>query len=511
MAVLTLFVLTALWLPGCFSYHRAQGGPAQAELLPADAWVRPDAEALRPLAGTPSLIRRYEVDRDGLTEDFPQLTPEQLDLVADKAVRLHAVEIIESRLTEGGLIRLWHDTRNPESDTRRPLFFNFRGRIEKFVDRGAFLTPDHLEWRMANEGSRERHGLEERTRSRGTDVRAVTITDETARWRLREGYSLGFSFPDGEPVGLVIHLTSLFENKYEHAVVRRLKRWGWAVGHVETQLSVRGPLAERAMDRRNEREALLESRMPFHPPEFTERVYAGDEPSFAEMSSYVRRRHELGEELKKDLSDLGTGFELGPDSDPEAIADAIAAAVDLKLSEHADAVAALVESLDRMHPELAGRPLLVTGFSAGALAAPAVAARLRESHPDRPVLLLLAGGGGTLLEIAQGSTLTNGGIRLKARDGPDPTPEQLAALQSRYESRSRLDPIRAAAALRDIPVLHIYAGNDTVIPTAAAERFNAAHGSVDRMVHRGNHDTLLFFLNSQAGRIRSWLRSHGVE
>ena len=34
---------------------------------------------------------------------------------------------------------------------------------------------------------------------------------------------------------------------------------------------------------------------------------------------------------------------------------------------------------------------------------------------------------------------------------------------------------------------------------------------VDRLVHRGNHDTLLFFLNSQASRVRSWLRAHGAE
>ena len=509
------FLFAALFamplMGGCFSYHQAEGGRLAAEPLAGDAWVRPDPSGLRPFVETPKLVRRYEVDREALATEFPGLTGEQFDLVAERAADLHAIEIIESRLAEGGLIRLWNDTREPDADTYTPMFFSFGGRIERFIERGAFLTPDRLAWRLANEASSERHGLRDRPRYTGTDVKGVTTTAAGKEWRLREGYSLGYSFPEAEPVGLVVHLTSLYQNKYEHTVVRRMKQWGWAVAHVETDIGIRGPLAERAMDRRNEREALLESRMPLHPRDFTDRIYAGEDISFEELKGYSERRHELGQTLKQDIPDLGTGFEIGPDSDPIAIADAIARAVDLRLSEHADAAAALVGSLSARHPELAGRPLVIVGFSAGALAAPAVAARLRDAHPDRPILLVLAGGGGSLLDIARGSILTNGGIRLHAPGDPEPSTDQLAALTRRYESLSQLDPIRAAAALRGIPVLHIYADNDTVVPTAAAERFNAAHSSVDRLVHHGNHDTLLYFLGSEASRIRSWLRSHGVE
>ncbi len=511
IAVLGMLLPVIPILGGCFSYHRAADNPLAVEPMPPDAWIRPDTDILRPLAETPALIRRYHADRALLAEEFPDLTDEQLDLFVEAAADLHAIEMLGTRLTDGGLLRLWHDPEDDGVETRIPMFFSFGGRIEEFSQRGSFLTPDQFAWRLASEASHERHGLPERVRYNWTDVRGITTTDEIQRWRLWQGYSLGYSFPETDPVGLVVHLTSLYENKYEHAVIRRLKRWGWAVGHIETELSVRGPLAEQAMDRRNEREALLESRMPLHPKDFTERVYADDTPSFEEITAYSKNRYELGLELKKDLPDLGTGFEIGPDTDPVAIADAIARAADLRLSEHADAVAALVESLDRIRPDLAGRPVLVTGFSAGALAAPAVAVRLREHFPDRRILVLLVGGGGTLLDIAQGSVLTNGGLRLKHPHGPEPTPEQLSILQERYESQARLDPIRAAAALRDIPVLHVYADADTVVPTTAAERFNAAHGSVDRLVHSGNHDTLLYFLDSSASRIRSWLRFHGVE
>lgn len=509
-ALTTIALCCVLPLAGCFSYQRAGGEPGPSLPLPQDAWVRSDVEPLRPLLETPPTLRRYRVDRERIAEQFPRLTPEQLDAVVEKAADLHAIEMREVRLAEGGLLRLWHDTREPDADTSKPMFFSFGGRIEHFTVRGSFLTPDQHAWLLAEKASRERHGLKDRPRYTGTDVRGVTRTNETDRWLLDAGYSLGYAFPDGEPAGLVIHLTSMIENKYEHAVVRRLKRRGWAVAHVETHLGVRGPLAERAMDRRHEREALLESRMPLHPEEFSRRTLAGEEVPLAGMSDYVTRRFELGQQLKKELPDLGTGFELGPDTDPDTVGDAIAEAVDRRLSEHADAAAALVASLEAMRPELAGRPLLVTGFSAGALAAPAVAARLREAYPDRPIGIVLVGGGGSLLDIALGSELTDGGIRLTG-PGAVATPGRIAAVVRRYESRSRLDPISLATALRGIPVFHAYADKDTAVPTRAAERFNAAHGAVDRLVHRGNHDTLLFFANSQAGRIRSWIRDRGLD
>jgi hypothetical protein len=506
-------VLACLPLGGCFSYHRAAADRPAPDRLAAEAWPRHDTAPLVPLTETPGVIRRYEVDRAELARDkkLSHLTEAQLDLAADEAANLHAIEVLDSRLTDGGLIRLWRDPRNDDAHTYEPMIFSFGGRLELFTRRGSFLTPDQLAWREAREASRARHGLVDRPPYRGTDVRGVTTSDEADRWLLHEGYDLGFSVPDAQPVGLAIHLTSLYENKYEHAVIRRLRNWGWAIGHIDTRLGVRGPLAEQAMDRRNEREALLESRMPLSPPGSTQRHDEDVDEWMKETTDYIERRYELGEQLKKDLPDIGTGFELTPDSDPEQIADLIARAADRRLAEHADAAAALVDSLDALHPQLAGRPLLVTGFSAGALAAPTVAARLRERHPDRQILLVLVGGGATLLDIARTSELTDGGIRLQDPGGPEPTPEQLAVLQNRYESKSRLDPIHTAAALRDIPVLHIYADRDTVVPTAAAERLNAAHGSVDRLVHHGDHDTLLYLLNTEASRIRSWLRAHGVE
>jgi pimeloyl-ACP methyl ester carboxylesterase len=220
------------------------------------------------------------------------------------------------------------------------------------------------------------------------------------------------------------------------------------------------------------------------------------------------------ERIRKELPDPPTGFEIHPGdcaAELRALGVRIADAVDTRLAEHAYAAEALIAAINDMHPELIDRPVVVIGFSAGALAAPAVAARLHEAFPERPLRLVLVGGGGDLLTMARTSTLTNGGITLRPADGPDPTPEQIEILQSAYEARVRLDPVKSVAALRAIPMLHVYASNDTIVPTAGAERVNAAHAGNARLIHRGDHDTLFFFLGSQAGPVRSWLRSTGVE
>lgn len=130
-----------LVLAGCFSYHRADGGVRPAEALGADAWVRPDAEPLRALAETPRVIPRYAVDRDALAASIPGATPERVAMAADAAVRHGAVEVLDCRLTDGGLIRLWHDPRNPPGHTSTPVIFDFGGRVPPGSGAGGNLAP----------------------------------------------------------------------------------------------------------------------------------------------------------------------------------------------------------------------------------------------------------------------------------------------------------------------------------------------------------------------------------
>lgn len=497
------WMLFALVLPlgGCFSYRPAGHGSLPPEPLASDAWPAFDTDPLAPLAATPEAVPRFVIDRDRVARSLRGADGARVDETVERLRERTTFRVHTVRPTEYGLLRLWSDPRDDGLATRRP-FFSWSGRREEFVRGGAFLTGPALARAEVRERSRREHGLD---RGDGGRVGPFGLlpSGEPERWRLMEG--IGLAAPVGvrpDAPGLIVHLPSLLENKYEHGVLNRFRRWGWAVAHVETRIGVPGPNEAARVRNRDERARRLRDLMGEENP---------DTPMT--LDEHIARdtlRRAAAEQIAAELPDPGTGFEIHEDTDADALGAAIAAAVDARLAEHAYAAEALVDAVDRTHPHLADRPVVVFGFSGGALAAPAVAARLRAAYPDRPLMLVLVGGGGDILTIARTSTLTDGGITLAPPEGPEPSPAQVAAVQRAYESASRLDPLRVIASLRGVPVLHASADADTVVPTPAARRLDAAHGGADRLVHRGTHNTLFFFINGQAGRMRSWLRSHGA-
>ncbi len=507
--------------PGCYTYRP----PARSSISPADAqtatttleWPALDAAPLRHLAQPPEFLPDYILDADAYRAARPELTDEQAAQII-ASIRSSGIRVHRSRLTDHGLLRLWSEADEPPSSTptRGPYQFIPGLRLEFFVRSGRFLTAPALAARDEADEVYRARGMRPPGTSTATGRPGLTRTRLDRTWAIEEGLELAtpHAVPENAP-GLVLHLTSLYENSFEHAVLHRFRRWGWAVAHIETDIRVRAPNAPAILDRDLERSRRLSREAPRTPAAWRERRRAGGPgPTPEERRANEDLRRQARERIATELPDPPTGFEINPDDGPEELAQLaarIADAADTRLAEHAFAAQALVAAIDELHPDLADRPVVVIGFSAGALAAPAVAARLHEVFPDRPLRVVLVGGGGDLLTMARTSTLTNGGIALRPADGPDPTPEQIEILQHAYESCVRLDPVKAVAAIRDIPMLHMYASRDTIVPTTGALRVNEAHAHTARIVHRGDHDTLFFFLSSQAGRIRSWLRSTGIE
>src|SRR5262249_46360827 len=137
----------------------------------------------------------------------------------------------------------------------------------------------------------------------------------------------------------------------------------------------------------------------------------------------------------------------GPDADAsiDAAAADIAGFVDQRLAELAYTVEGATEFLSRTHPEMSGRPVVVFGYSAGALAAPAIAARLKATlsvdHGEggnRLAGLIVVCGGSNLLAIAEGSVVADP-KRLLSWSSP-PTREQRERLAAGYLAHTRLDP-----------------------------------------------------------------------
>lgn len=493
-------------LPGCFSYHRARGEALAPEPLPADAWPSFDTAPLTPLLETPKVMRDRDYD--------PSKIPPHLAAKGDAGQRAHeaayTTDLRLLRMDDHGLLRVWSEGTG-HGRTRRlrgtPRLF-MAGILEDFQPNAAYLTAPELE------SENEWHQIR---RSVGGIALPPVVPDPEAgadpdAWRLDTGIRM-FVPTDTppDPAGLVIHLTSLFENKYEHRVTERLEAHDFAVAFIDSDPYLHAPneTARRTRDAERDRRA-RELRA----------VYDAAHPTPTDLDVLLSREYTDGinamirqtyEQSKAEYPGVEDGFQVRPDTDIEWLATFIAHAADGRIAEHAYAAEALVRAADELNPAMAGKPVVVLAYSVGTVPGPAVAARLHEAFPGRPVRLVMVGGAGNLIAIARASWLGNGVLRLKSSDPPEPTEAQLDALSDAYMARTRLDPLKVAPALRDVPVLHVQADADTVMPTALGRAFNAAHAHTDTLVHHGDHDTLFFFVPQQAGRIRSWLREQGVE
>ncbi len=479
---------------GCFSYHRAPEargdagrGAEPASCLDDDAWPRFGTDGLAELMESPDVIVRARVDEASMPDGWSG------DERSVRIVRaIHSDRIVDRELTGDGLYRAWERV-HPKA---------VASRVDRWFDQNAsFLTGRSWEWERRIAAARAEVDPEWRPLSQG--VYGLPSTGEAERWGLDAGLKMAVPLearPDAP--GLVVHVTSLMENKHEHRLTNRLRDFGFAAAYLESDPAIDGPdefeRRVRAIERSARRRELM--------AEYGRRAHASGRGPVPEHEAYAWASRRAVEELP----DLPSGLGVGAGTDADALGRFVAQAADEKIAEHAYAAAALVRASERDHPHLAGRPVVVVGYSAGSFAAPAAAARIRAEHPERPVLLVLVGGGGDLMTVVRGSSLGDRVLPLAPHGAPPPTEEQMSRLHAAYLEHARLDPVRVARAIRGVPTLHLYATADTAVPTAAAEAFNAAHGSVDRLVHRGGHDTLFYFMPQHAGRVRSWLRAHGV-
>lgn len=502
--------LGALVLPGCFRYHAARWEAGAASPLALDAWVVPEeTEALRALRDeTPESYIYAEIDREVMQRQHPHLTESILDLI-EAAMDM---PINASRIEHGGLVRFWgnNDYSIKHSGTLGSGLFSVK--VEQFTTDGSYLSAAELEWLNARDAIGQDDSLD-KLAGFWVSISGFNRTDEERVLKLKEGIRLGLPDPVAEDtperVGTVLHIASFYENKYEHGLLDRLQGYGWGIAHLDPEITLREPNAIELHTYSTKSRAIRQEWLD-QDPEY-QRLKATREGYNDEDLRVLRERYLAAHEaVDGQLVRPRTGFEVFPDTDLQAHGQMIARMVDERLAEHAYAAQALIEESDRTFPDLADKPIVVMGFSAGSLMTPAIAQRLRETFPDRRIAIIMVGGGGDLLSTSIGSTFTDGGIDLEPRDGPKPTQSQLDELVTHYRAASKLDPLTLAPVIRDLPTLHLYAARDTVVPTSSARAFNEAHGHVDRLVHPLNHETLFYFATGEAGRIKSWLRDHGL-
>jgi predicted esterase len=188
------------------------------------------------------------------------------------------------------------------------------------------------------------------------------------------------------------------------------------------------------------------------------------------------------------------------DEEFDPAARTLAKHVDDRLAEHAYAVEAALAYLAERLPEVPSQPAVLMGFSAGALVAPAVAARL----PERFDAAVLVCGGANLLDIAQRSELTDGGVKVRWGRGRG-TPADVQRLNGLYLAYSRLDPYHTAAYLGTTPVLHVHGIADGIVPADCGDLLYERLNRPERIEFPLGHKGVFFLLPSQGGRLLAWV------
>lgn len=193
-------------------------------------------------------------------------------------------------------------------------------------------------------------------------------------------------------------------------------------------------------------------------------------------------------------------IELGSEAELDAVAQELATMIDDCQAEMAYAVEGVLEHLWQTRPDLARKPVILLGFSAGSVTVPTIAARLG----DRVAGVVLAGSGCNVVQIVQTSDLTDGGLRI-ARDGHRITGPLAGLLAGRYIGKTRLDPYHTAACLRRRPVLMIHANADTIVPSETGQELYERLDRPERLVISGGHRTLFMQVGALGERIAAWV------
>jgi hypothetical protein len=185
--------------------------------------------------------------------------------------------------------------------------------------------------------------------------------------------------------------------------------------------------------------------------------------------------------------------------------------IDSHLAARAYAVESMMAFLAETRPDFMELPRVLVGMSAGAIAAPTVAARV--GNFDAAVLI---GGGenvaGVMLTsplFAQHTTLHEPVIEsddngTKGGDEQVTDATRRMAFASEVLSASRLDPAKTSAALGRLPVLMVHARYDKIVRASAGDELRKSLGSPERWIYNTGHVGLCVMMKWKFRPILLW-------
>ncbi len=508
LALAGMFVLGGCWThsPAAPRVPSAIEAPAQ---IPADAWRPRDTTVLKPLLdATPSEVHEFTLrpgaDESSLT-GFDRFRLAQVgERVLYKGIHANALLRIVDRSSVVKVETPSNETYSPTIERLRQMFDSgesLEERVYGFVPNARALTSRTISNDRLLEALEDDRARREARRAigaaQGSSVQESGMLAETL---LLAGAPVRIPAPNATQPrarGLILHLHAIAGNGYEPRVMEEFARRGWAIVDFQPQTFVQTPLSPEQRAREKE---LLERKHDLQ-REFARLVaIPPDRDSDAAKAQNTTQTRDVLSRIYE--LHRHAAYQACPGADLDPIASDIAKEVDEAMSGAAYAVEAVLDYVRTQRPDLPTRPLVLMGFSAGALATPTVAARLG----DQVDAVVVIGGGANVLRLSQESALTDGGLRIRCGEKKidRPTLDRLSQL---YLARSRLDPYHTAPLLaaRGTPVLQVHASDDTWVPASGGELLFERLGRPERLTIHADHDLLFYLLPGKAEWIADWV------
>jgi predicted esterase len=169
-------------------------------------------------------------------------------------------------------------------------------------------------------------------------------------------------------------------------------------------------------------------------------------------------------------------------------------------AEYADAAAAVVAYLRERRAELAGLPVIVTGYSLGAIMTPTTVARIGEDV--RGVVMFVGGANMPGITVDSSVVRDKHGPIAVVRRAPAEERERLIGEALRAVP---LDGYHTAPLLASRPVLVIHASEDGMVPSKYGDLLWERAGRPERWTRETGHMLMFLMLADQARDIADWI------
>jgi hypothetical protein len=184
----------------------------------------------------------------------------------------------------------------------------------------------------------------------------------------------------------------------------------------------------------------------------------------------------------------------------------VAHEIDNCLAESAYAAESVLAYLAQKNPKWVRGARVVIGASVGALATPAVLKRIGGADA-----VVYIGGGANVPEVALESSIDIYQPKIRVSDGLSVSlrREKVAEARRRLKElalqRSRVDPLKIAPTLPQIPTLMLSGEMDRIVPAHTGDLLYHALGRPERWRYPVGHILLFLGLPLQAERVADWM------